>query len=294
MGHICSMTGFGHGEASADSRHVTVEIKSVNHRYLDLSVKMPKRLNPFEAELRSAVKERVSRGKADLYVSVEDLSASASNITYNSTAAHRYMDIFRQMSDEFGLPMDVSLETLIRCPDVISASSADDSDDELHDLLMKALREALDSFIAQREAEGARLAEDLLGKLDGMSSDVDFIVSRSPEIIERYRAGLAAKIAETVADRNIDESRVLTEAAIYADRICVDEEMVRLKSHISAMREALTKGGNVGRSLDFIAQEMNREVNTTLSKSSDIEVTERGVRLKNEVEKIREQIQNIE
>ena len=291
---IHSMTGFGRYSVQHGQKKITVEMKSVNHRYLDLSVKMSKRFNPFEADIRNYMKNAVARGKIDIFVNYEDREAAAASVTYNHDVAARYMEIYRQMADDFGINSDVSLSMLASCPEVITNQSAEETEEELGELLMEALKGAVEAFVEQRAAEGERLREDLLGKLTDIQNYVDEIVARSPDVIDEYRNALTEKIRAVVADRNIDDARVLTEAAIFADKICVDEEMVRMKSHITAMEKALKNGGPMGRNLDFIAQEMNREVNTTLSKSSDIALTEYGVKLKTEVEKVREQIQNIE
>jgi len=291
---VQSMTGFGRYTAEKDQKKITVEMKSVNHRYLDLSVKMSKRFNAFEADIRNYMKDSISRGKVDIFVNYEDRVAAAGSVTYNRDVAARYMEIYRKMAEDFSLEPDVTLSILASCPEVITTQTADEPEEELGELLMEALKGACAVFVEQRAAEGGRLRDDLLGKLRDIAGYVDEIVERSPQVIEEYRTGLTEKIRAVVADRNIDDSRVLTEAAVFADKICVDEEMVRMKSHITAMEQALKKGGPIGRNLDFIAQEMNREVNTTLSKSSDIALSECAVKLKTEVEKVREQIQNIE
>ena len=294
MGIVHSMTGFGRSTVERDSKKITVEIKSVNHRYLDVSIKMAKRFNPYENDIRNYIKNRISRGKVDIFVNFEDRSADTANISYNKEIAARYMEIFDQMSSDFSLSGQVTLQMLANCPDVITSSSVDEPEEAVKIQLLEALEGACDNFIELRAAEGKRLYDDLSIKLNNIAEYTDQIVDRSPAVIEEYRKGLTEKIKAIVADRNIDDARVLTEASIFADKVCVDEEMVRMKSHIAAMKKALDQGGPMGRNLDFIAQEMNREVNTTLSKSSDITLSEYAIILKTEVEKVREQIQNIE
>lgn len=291
---IKSMTGYGRSEKVTPTAKCTVEIKSVNHRYLDLSIKLPRKLNMFEAEIRDVLKDYIQRGKVDVYVSFEDYSKESVNIKYNSEIAAEYVKYFAQMSEEFELDNDIRVSALSRMPEVLVSEDENINEEEIWKLVKEALIEACDAFVVTRIKEGENLKNDLLEKLDSMSTNVAFIEERYPQIIEDYKNRLTGKIKEVLDDKQIDESRILTEVCIYSDKVCVDEEMVRLKSHIEAVKEALTSGGAVGKRLDFLAQELNREANTTLSKSTDIEISNVAITIKTEIEKIREQIQNIE
>ncbi|MCR5129763.1 MAG: YicC family protein [Lachnospiraceae bacterium] len=291
---IKSMTGFGRCEMEEHARRITVEMKAVNHRYLDLSIKMPKKFNPFEAQIRNVLKEYIERGKVDLYITCEDLGEENLQIRYNRAVAAEYLQYLRQMSEEFGLEDDVRVSTLSRFPEVFSMEDIQQDEEEIWQDLEKVVRGAAKVFVESREREGEALKADLLDKLENMQKSVAQIEERSPQVIEEYREKLRAKVRELVGDVQLDESRLMMEVTVFADKICVDEEMVRLKSHIAAMSQELKKGGSVGRKLDFIAQEMNREANTTLSKANDLLTSDAAIELKTGIEKIREQIQNLE
>lgn len=291
---IKSMTGFGRCEISENNRKFTVEIKAVNHRYLDVNIKMPKTLNYFESAVRSELKKYVSRGKVDVFVSYEDFSEHTCTVRYNRETAEEYLGYLRRMAEEFGLEDDVRVSTLSRFPEVFVMEEAGADEEELWKELQRAVNGAADMFVESRVTEGEHLKEDLLEKLEGMLKLVDFIEQRSPQVVEEYRRRLEEKVKELLGDSTVDESRLLTEVTVFADKICVDEETVRLRSHIETTRTALLEGGSIGRKLDFIAQEMNREANTTLSKANDLEISNRAIELKTEIEKVREQIQNIE
>lgn len=291
---IKSMTGFGRYEYVDEKRKFTVEIKSVNHRYLDVNIKMPKKLNFFESSIRNLLKEYIERGKVDLYITYEDYTEDNYSLKYNSSLAGEYLKYLRQMAEEYGLDDDIRVSTLSRYPDVFVMEEQGIDEKELWSGLEKAIRGACEMFVASRINEGENLKNDLIAKLDNMISYVDFIEERSPVIMKEYRTRLEEKIQEILGDRQIDEGRIATEVTIYADKICVDEEMVRLRSHIQATKDALLEGGSIGRKLDFIAQEMNREANTTLSKANNLEIADVGINLKTDIEKVREQIQNIE
>lgn len=291
---IKSMTGFGRCEIAENNRKFTVEMKAVNHRYLDMNIKLPKALNFFEAAIRGELRNYVSRGKVDIFITYEDLSEKTSAVCYHREVAEEYLNHLRRMAEEFGLENDIRVSTLSRYPEVFTMEEAVEDPEELWKELRKALETAAKMFVETRIAEGERLRDDLIEKLDGMRKLTDFIEERSPKIIADYRSRLEEKVKDLLADNTVDENRLLMEVAVFADRICVDEELVRLKSHIDAMKNSLTEGGSIGRKLDFIAQEMNREANTILSKSNDLEVSNCGIELKTEIEKVREQIQNIE
>ena len=289
-----SMTGFGRGEAADDKMKILVEMKSVNHRYLDLGIKMPKKLNAYEAVVRNILKEYIQRGKVDVFISYEEFAGSSVRLKYNQALAQEYMNICRQMQQEFDLIQDTSVSMLARLPEVITMEQVAEDDEQMEELLTTALRSACESFVAAREKEGEQLKIDLCKKLDHMLNLVQEVEERSPKVVQEYRQKLTDKVKEMLADNSIDESRILTEVTIFSDKICVDEETVRLSAHIRSMKEFLLKGGAVGRKLDFVAQEMNREANTTLSKCNDLETSGIAIELKTEIEKIREQIQNIE
>ena len=292
---IISMTGFVHGEVSNDkNQKVTVEMKSVNHRYCDISLKLPKKLAMFEANIRNIMKEYASRGKIDIYVSYEDLSETAVSLHYNQAMAAEYMQVFKKMQEDFGIETKITAEALAKYPEVVTLEEVQQDEEVWWELLEAALRQAAEKFVETRTIEGANLKKDLLGKLDQMAADVAFIEKRSPQIIAEYRAKLEEKVKEFLEDSTIEENRIAAEVTLYADKIAVDEEIVRLQSHISSMTDVLESDESVGRKLDFMAQEMNREANTILSKSSDVDLADHAIELKTNVEKVREQIQNIE
>lgn len=291
---IKSMTGFGRCEITENNRKFTVEMKSVNHRYLDISVKMPKKLNFFESAIRTELKNYISRGKVDLFISYEDYTENNASIRYNGELAAEYMKYLKQMQEEFGLEDDIQVSVLSRYPDVFTMEEQDVDEEELWKELQKAIKGAAEGFVQTRIAEGEHLRDDLIEKLDGMLRLVDFIAERSPQIVQEYRQKLEEKVKDLLGDVQVDENRLLMEVTIFADKVCVDEELVRLRSHIETTKATLLEGGSIGRKLDFIAQEMNREANTTLSKSNDLEISNCAIELKTEIEKVREQIQNIE
>lgn len=291
---IKSMTGFGRCEVQEAERKITVEMKSVNHRYLDVNIKMPKKLIFFEAAIRSELKNYIQRGKVDLFITYEDFTETNVCVKYNKELAAEYMTYLNQMAQEFALDNDVRVSTLSRYPEILTMEEQTIDEEKLWQLLDKAVKGASEGFVATRIKEGEHLRDDLLLKLDGMLAHVDYITERSPQIIAEYRQKLEDKVRELLEDNKVDENRLLMEVTIFADRVCVDEELVRLRSHIETTRETLLQGGSIGRKLDFIAQEMNREANTILSKSNDLEISNRAIELKTEIEKVREQIQNIE
>ena len=287
---IQSMTGFGRGEAANEKYKVTIEMKSVNHRYLDLSVRLPRKLNFYEPAIRNQVKEFAKRGKIDIFVSMEQLQENAESIQYNPQIAAAYLSGISQMADEFS----IQAYQLARFPDVFTKAEEDDNEEEWIPILTQALRDACEKFAESRRIEGEKLAKDLSEKLDHISDLVDKIETRSPQIVEEYRKKITEKVEQLLGDTQIDENLLATEIVMFSDKICVDEEMVRLRTHVEHVKETLAAGENIGRKLDFLIQEMNREANTTLSKANDSEVSEYGIDLKTEIEKIREQIQNIE
>lgn len=291
---IKSMTGFGRCEIAENSRKITVEMKSVNHRYLDVNLKMPKSLNFFESAIRSELKNYITRGKVDVFISYEDLSEHTSTVRYHKEVAEEYFRYLKQMAEDFGLDNDIRVSSLSKYPDVFTMEEAGVDEEELWKEIQKAVDGAAGMFVETRITEGEHLRDDLLEKLEGMLKLVSFISERSPQILEEYRNRLEEKVKELLGDATVDESRLLTEITLFADKVCVDEEVVRLKSHIETTKNTLLEGGSIGRKLDFIAQEMNREANTILSKANDLEISNCAIELKTEIEKVREQIQNIE
>ncbi len=292
---IKSMTGFGRCEISEEQRKFTVEMKSVNHRYLDINIRMPKKLNFFETAIRNLLKQSIQRGKIDIFISYEDLSESQVSLKYNEALAGEYLTYLKRIEEKFSLDNDIRVSTLSRYPEVLTMEEHAVDEEELWQGLKKVLDGAVQSFVETRILEGERLKEDIVGKLDNMLELVGYIEERSPKIIAEYREKLENKVRELLADTQIEEGRIAAEVVIFADKICTDEEIVRLRGHIVHMKETLQSDENgIGRKLDFIAQEMNREANTILSKANDLEVSNAGIDLKTEIEKVREQIQNIE
>lgn len=288
------MTGFGRCEIADKERKITVEMKAVNHRYLDVNIKMPKKLNFFESSIRTLLKEYIQRGKVDIFITYEDYTENNVILKYNQELAAEYVKYIRQMAEDFSLNNDLQACTLSRYPEVLTMEEQTVDEDALWTTLEKAIRGAAEQFVETRIKEGNNLRDDLMQKLDGMIQYVDEIEKRSPEIIAEYRQKLQDKVNELLNDTQIEESRLATEVTLFADKICTDEETVRLKSHILATKETLSQGGSIGRKLDFIAQEMNREANTILSKANDLTVSDIAINLKTDIEKVREQIQNIE
>ena len=291
---IKSMTGFGRCENHQGSRKFTVEMKAVNHRYFDVSIKMPKKLSFFEAAIRNVLKQYVQRGKLDVFITYEDYAEENVALKYNEELAGQYLKYFRQMAEKFGLKDDISVSSLGRCPEVFTMEEQDIDEEEIWAELKKAVEGACVQFVKAREQEGEALKTDLLDKLERMDENVTLIEDRYPQIVSEYRSRLEEKVKELLGDLQIDEGRIAAEVVIFSDKICTDEETVRLRSHIATMRDALLKGGSIGRKLDFIAQEMNREANTILSKANDLATSNVAIDLKTEIEKVREQIQNIE
>ena len=291
---IRSMTGYGRSELQNESFRIAVEIKSVNNRYLDINIKMPRLLNPLEAQIRKELKRFMQRGKVDVFISYQDLTESNMEVKYNQRIAHEYWKYLCDMAEEFGIENDVRVSVLSRFPDVLTMEEEPVDPEGIWENLLLVLRDAAKMFDDTRIREGEFLKNDLNSKLDEMMGHVEFISERAPGLIESYRKSLREKVTELLEGSTIDESRIAQEVTIYADKVCVDEELVRLRSHIEATGQELARGESIGRKLDFIAQEMNRESNTILSKSDDREVSDHAIELKTTVEKIREQVQNIE
>ena len=291
---IRSMTGFGRERMVLGGRDILVEIRSVNNRYNELSIRLSRAYLYLEEPLKKLVQEYISRGKAEVSVTITNISAPDTSIAVNTSIAKGYVDALRKANDELGLMDDLSLSRITHFQDIFTVVKAADDEDQMWNDVKTVAEAALKKFVSMRENEGARMKEDVLGRLDSIEQMVGVIEEKAPETVVAYREKLFAKISEVLADKAVDEQRILTEAAIYAEKIATDEETVRLRSHIEEFRTILEKEDIVGRKLDFLVQEMNREANTTGSKAQNIDITKTVIGIKSEIEKIREQIQNIE
>lgn len=291
---IYSMTGFGRAEVQNERQKIVVEIKSVNHRYLEPSIKAPKKFSLFESKIRGLLKDYAQRGKIDVYITYEDYSQTNVTLKYNEELARQYLEYAKKAEEAFGLRNDMTVSQLLRCPDVLTQEDNSPDEDALWAELEPVIRQACEAFRKARNTEGENLRDDLYGKLENLEQNVAKVMEREPQIMEEYRKRLEDKTKELLAAADIDDSRIAAEVVLFSDKICKDEETVRLKSHIQNMRDTLAIGDNIGRKLDFLAQEMNREANTILSKANDLETSNIGVELKTEIEKIREQVQNVE
>lgn len=288
------MTGFGRGEFEKELRKVIVEMKSVNHRYCEVNVKTPRKLSFLENEVRNYVKNQLSRGKIDVFISYEDQSEKVDNIKFNEGIARSYMEHFKTMSELFGLENDIKVSNLSRYPDVLVLEEKEEDIEYWWEILKNALDIAIEKMIQSRTIEGASIRLDLLSKLDTMSEALNIIKEQTPNVVLAYREKLMSRLQDILDHVDIDETRVAMEVALFADKCCIDEEIVRLSTHIEHMRQALDSTQPIGRKLDFLSQEMNREANTILSKANAIDISNQALELKTEIEKIREQIQNIE
>ncbi len=291
---IKSMTGFGRAELLDAEKKIAIEIKSVNHRYLDFNIKMPKKFSLFESSIRNVLKDYMQRGKVDVFITYEDYTQSRLSLKYNEELAAQYVACFSKMQEAFDLKNDLTVTSLGRMPEVLTMEEQELDENELWTSLETVLRQAGAAFAESRTREGEALRSDLIEKLDHMKENVKKVEDRGPGIIEEYKDRLKQKTKELLDNAQLDESRIAAEVVLFADKICTDEETVRLNSHIDTMKKALLDGVGIGRKLDFIAQEMNREANTILSKANDLETSNIAIELKTEIEKVREQIQNVE
>ena len=291
---IKSMTGYGKSEQTIDSLNVTVEIKSVNHRYFEFSARVPREYGFLEEKLKKYCNSLITRGKVECYVSVEDLEEREMEVNVNETLAAGYVKALKELSERFGLKDDISAVTLSRYPDVVTLHKASEDEERIWNAVKTVAETAVSKFIEMRETEGSKLRGDILSRADYIIECVEFIEGRSPETVREYNEKLKQRMKELLGDAAVDEQRLLNEAAIYADKIAVDEETVRLRSHISQLREFMNSSEAIGRKLDFLVQEINREANTIGSKAQDVDIAKKVIAIKAEVEKIREQVQNIE
>lgn len=290
-----SMTGFGRYELEKEFGRVTVEMKSVNHRYCDISIKLPRKFVWMETKLRGLLKNYIARGKLDVFVTYEELAGAAGTLAYNKQRAKEYYDMLQLITADFGLrTTEFSPTTIARFPEVITVNEPEIEDAWVEEAFTEAVEGAAIVFKQSRDVEGEKLTVDIMEKLAVIEQKIDEVEKRSPEVVAAYREKLFSKVSELLGNKELNEAVLATEVTIFADKICVDEETVRLRSHITNMRNTFAMSGAIGRKLDFLAQEMNREANTTLSKANDIELSNIAIDLKTEIEKIREQIQNIE
>lgn len=291
---IRSMTGFGRGSIELNGRNFTVEIKSVNHRYCDLNIKMPKSLMSLEDKIRKTIQEKVNRGKIDVFIIQNNYEKQGVKAVLDEKLADSYVECLTKIKDRYGIKESLSTALIAKFPDVITLRQEDEDVEEIWNILLESLGEAIDSLVDMREREGVKLEKNILSKCDYIKDLLDKIEEKSPLVVKVHKEKLTERLEELLGDYQIDESRVVMEVALFADKSCIDEEIVRLNSHLVQLKETFTLSEPVGRKLDFIVQEMNREVNTIASKANNLEITNFALNIKNEIEKIREQIQNIE
>ncbi len=289
-----SMTGYGRNEAIVGAKKITAEIKSVNHRFSDYNIKVPRQYGYLEERMRRRISESVSRGKVDVYISIETCGEADKVITLNRELAENYISALKEIGESFGLKDDITVSTVAAFPDVFRSETKRDDEEELWNAVETVAEPAIEAFIAMREREGSRIEADLRARVEYMKTLAAEIDERSPQTVGEYKEKLYTKIRELLEERDIDDSRVLTEVAIFADKVAVNEEIVRLYSHFDEFYDIINSGEPAGRRLDFLIQEINREVNTIGSKASDLDISKKVVTLKGEIEKLREQIQNIE
>ena len=291
---IRSMTGYGRHQASVNGMDITVEIKSVNHRYYEYSSRLPRTYGFLDDKLKSYLQGRIARGKVEVYVSIDTVDAPGSDVVVNYSLADSYVKALKDLSARYGLKDDVSAMSLTRFPDILTVRRAPEDEDAVWDAVRSVAEKALDAFVTMREREGARLKEDVLSRAATILQLVEQVEERSPQTVQAHMEKVQARMRELLDGAAVDEQRLLTEAALYADKIAVAEETVRLRSHIAQLEQMMESSEAIGRKLDFLVQEINREANTTGSKCQDVELARIVVEIKAEVEKIREQIQNIE
>lgn len=291
---IKSMTGFGRGNIDQDGRSFTVEIKSVNHRYCDISIKMPKSLLSLEDRIRKVIQEKVSRGKVDVFITQNNYEKQGAKVVLDEKLADSYVECLNKIKERYDIKENISLALITRFPDVVNLKQEEEDVENLWKILSLSLRDAVNLLVDMREKEGLKLEKNILSKCDYIKSLLDKIEEKSPLVVREYKEKLTERLKELLGECQVDENRIAVEVALFADKASIDEEIVRLNSHLVQLKETFHLNEAVGRKLDFIVQEMNREVNTIGSKANNLEVTNTVLNIKNEIEKIREQIQNIE
>ena len=291
---IRSMTGYGRAQSVGDVREITVEIKSVNHRYFELNTRMPRAYFSLEDPVRAELRKGIVRGKVDLNLSISRKEGDDAAVTVDRALLAQYLKELRSAAEEFGLRDDLTASSVLRLPSVVSTETAEEDVTQVWEEILPVLQQALSAFLAQREAEGQRLADDIISKCGELNAFAAQVEDHLPALMSAYETRLRTRMEEMLGDRAVDEGRILTEIAVMADKTAVDEELVRLRSHTAALKEMLEKGISNGKKMDFIVQELNREVNTLTSKIGDLDITRIAIEMKSLIEKIREQIQNIE
>lgn len=291
---VRSMTGFGRGNIVKDGREYLVEIRTVNHRYLDTSIRMSRAYSYLEGKIREAVNKRLARGKVDISIFIDDYGIRGRSVLLDEGLADLYIDALKKLKQRYSLNDDVSLSLITRIPDILKVRKEDEDEDTVWNELLEALNLSIDSLITMREKEGNQLKNDIMQKAEVLSTLLVKIEERAPAVVVEYKEKLLSRIKELMSDGSVDEGRLELEVALFADRCSIAEEITRFKSHIKQLTQALEAGQSIGRKLDFLVQEMNREVNTIGSKANDLDITKTVVEMKSEIEKIREQIQNIE
>ena len=291
---VRSMTGFGRGEHSRDGKEFTVEIKTVNHRYFDIFIKMPRQIIILEDRVRELVSKAISRGKIDVFITYTDYGSDSKHVTIDEQLAKAYITALEELRDKFSLADDITVSLVSKYPEVLKVEQDEEDEDQLWEILKTALENAVVSLVGMREAEGEAMKRALLERADVIEDMVGSIALRAPEVPKEYKARLSDRISELLEHQPVDETRIAMEAALFADKCSIDEELVRLRSHLGQLRQIIDMDQPIGRKLDFLVQEMNREINTIGSKANDLEITRFVVDVKSEIEKIREQVQNIE
>ncbi len=291
---IKSMTGFGRASAELDGYVITVELKSVNHRYFEFSSRIPRQYGFLDEKIKSYINSKVSRGKVDCFIGIEALNTEAAEVVVNNTLAQAYVKALKELEEKYELKADYGVNAVSRFPDVLVTKKAEEDEEALWIKVKSVADEAIEKFVAMRLREGEKMRDDVLSRAETILSSVEYIEKRSPETVKEYNDKLIERVHELIGDVSLDEARIIQEVAIYADKVAVAEETVRLRSHIDQLKSFLDSDEPVGRKTDFLVQEMNREINTIGSKANDVEIARRVVDVKAEIEKIREQIQNIE
>lgn len=291
---VKSMTGYGHAQGTVNGMSVSFEIKSVNHRYFEFSSRLPRNYGFLDEKLKGFLQDKISRGKVECFVLIETLDQENIIVQLNHSLVSGYINAFSELSERYGIENDIKVSTFSRYNDIFTIHKEEENEDEILRTVLTVAEEALIKFVKMRESEGKRLQKDILGRVDEIIKNIDFIEMRSPETIKDYNEKLLGRMRELIADTHVDEQRLLTEAAIFSDKIAVAEETVRLRSHLNQLEDFFESKEAIGRKMDFLVQEINREANTIGSKAQDIEIVRCIVNVKSEIEKIREQVQNIE